>query len=197
LAKNNPGMINARMAFDRESLQPLYKLEIGEAGESCALYIAKRLGLPQHMIERASIAAYGEEKVNPSLNEIPLNKSKQVQKSARRVKTSNVKQSPSNTAEISFTIGDSVMVYPQKEIGIVYQKANEKGEVGVQIKKKKLLINHKRLKLRVPASELYPEDYDFSIIFDTVENRKARHKLERKHDPKLIIKIKDEKDILK
>lgn len=194
LAKNNPGMINARMAFDRESLQPLYRLEIGEAGESCALYIAKRLGLPQHMIERASIAAYGEEKVNPSLNEIPLNKSKQVQKSARRVKTSNVKQSPSNTAEISFTIGDSVMVYPQKEIGIVYQKANEKGEVGVQIKKKKLLINHKRLKLRVPASELYPEDYDFSIIFDTVENRKARRVLERKHDPNVVVKLKDEKD---
>lgn len=88
------------------------------------------------------------------------------------------------------------MVYPQKDIGIVYQKVNEKGEVGVQIKKEKLLINHKRLKLHVPASELYPEDYDFSIIFDTVENRKARHKLERKHDPNLIIKIKDGKDTL-
>ena len=28
---------------------------------------------------------------------------------------------------------------------------------------------------------MYPEDYDFSIIFDTVENRKARHLMERKY----------------
>lgn len=194
LAKNNPAMINARMAFDRESLMPLYKLEIGEAGESCALYIAKRLGLPQHMIERARAAAYGNGNMNPSFNEVPLNKNKQIHKSTRRVKPSNIKETSCNAAKIDFNIGDSVMVYPQKEIGIVYQKANEKGEVGVQIKKEKHLINHKRLKLRVPASELYPEDYDFSIIFDTVENRKARRVLERKHDPNVVVKLKDEKD---
>ena len=35
--------------------------------------------------------------------------------------------------EVSFNISDSVMVYPQKEIGIVYQKANDKGDIGVQI----------------------------------------------------------------
>ena len=33
----------------------------------------------------------------------------------------------------------------------------------------------------VPAKELYPEDYDFSIIFDTVEVRKLRHDMERKY----------------
>lgn len=34
------------------------------------------------------------------------------------------------------------------------------------IKKEKKLINHKRIKLKTPASELYPPDYDFSVIFD-------------------------------
>ncbi len=37
------------------------------------------------------------------------------------------------------------------------------------------------LRLHVAAEELYPEDYDFSIIFDTVENRKLRHKMEKRH----------------
>ena len=37
------------------------------------------------------------------------------------------------------------------------------------------------MKLHVPAAELYPEDYDFSIIFDTVEMRKLRHDMERKY----------------
>ena len=44
-----------------------------------------------------------------------------------------------------------------------------------------IYINHKRVKLHVSSDELYPEDYDFSIIFDTVENRKARHQMERKY----------------
>ena len=34
---------------------------------------------------------------------------------------------------------------------------------------------------KVKAGELYPEDYDFSIVFDSVENRKARHQMERKY----------------
>ena len=88
---------------------------------------------------------------------------------------------------MKFNIGDSVMVYPQKLIGIVYRKANEKGETGVQMKKNKLMVNHKRVKLHAPADELYPENYDFSIIFDSVANRKARRKMERMHTPDLII----------
>ena len=47
------------------------------------------------------------------------------------------------------------------------------GELGIQIKEIKREVNHKRVKLLTPASELYPENYDFSIVFDTVENRKA------------------------
>jgi len=44
---------------------------------------------------------------------------------------------------------------------------------------KKIYINHKRVRLQVASSQLYPEDYDFSIIFDTVENRKLRHDMDR------------------
>jgi len=203
-AKATPGLVNARMSFDLQSLMPLYQLEIGEAGESCALYIARRLGLSQKMVERARRAAYGDEHV---LNEkrnthYPLGSDFQIPESQPSINEKNKlsgkriqKQINKKTAEtprsMTFDIGDSVTVYPQKYIGIVYKKANAKGDIGVQIKGKKLMINHKRLKLLVPASELYPEDYDFSIIFDTVENRKKRHDMSRKHDPNLIIEISD------
>ena len=53
----------------------------------------------------------------------------------------------------------------------------------VQIKGEKRAVRHNRLKLLVPAAELYPEDYDFSIVFDTVENRKAGHILGKRYDP--------------
>ena len=58
---------------------------------------------------------------------------------------------------------------------------NQKGDVLVQIKREKFLINHKRIKLKVKADKLYPENYDFSILFDTVEVRKARHQMDRKY----------------
>ena len=51
----------------------------------------------------------------------------------------------------------------------------------VQMPWGKIRVSHKRLRLQVAADRLYPEDYDFSIIFDTVANRKLRHQMERKH----------------
>ncbi|HJV34157.1 endonuclease MutS2 [Geomonas sp.] len=47
------GMINASMAFDRQKLAPLYRLTLGEPGESHALEIASRYGLPAHVVNFA------------------------------------------------------------------------------------------------------------------------------------------------
>ena len=73
------------------------------------------------------------------------------------------------------------MIYPDKKIGIICETANDKGILRVQLPNKKIWINHKRVKLLVAAEELYPPDYDFSIIFDTAANRKLRHQMNRKY----------------
>ena len=62
-ASKNENIVNARMTFDKESLKPTYRMVIGEAGESCAFYIAERLGMPGYMLETAAKAAYGEDAV--------------------------------------------------------------------------------------------------------------------------------------
>ncbi|TCT16206.1 MutS-like protein [Natranaerovirga pectinivora] len=204
-AKNTQGFINARMAFDRKNLLPLYQLEIGEEGESCALYIAKRLGLEQKIIERAYAVAYRKEDVVEKKSHYDLNNLKKsseaqlsnAQKSHSIITQPIKKQTKTKkldpTKNIHFNIGDSVTVYPQKEVGIVYKEANEKGEIGIQIKKEKKLVNHKFVKLLISASELYPPNYDFSIIFDSADNRKARKSMTKKHDPNVTIVLEENK----
>jgi DNA mismatch repair protein MutS2 len=44
------GMINASMEFNQNTLTPLYKLKAGEPGQSHALEIARRYGLPEPII---------------------------------------------------------------------------------------------------------------------------------------------------
>ncbi|CUX57755.1 Endonuclease MutS2 [Clostridium sp. C105KSO15] len=188
-AKEAEGITNARMAFDKETLRPLYRMEIGEAGESCALYIAKRLGMPDSMIRKARRYAYGEpesiwEEESKTLKESAEHLNLKGPKIEKMKKTAVNK----NVMEKKFTIGDSVFVYPDKKKGIVCKPVNDKGVLQVQMPDKKIWVNQKRVKLLVAAEELYPEDYDFSIIFDTVENRKARHKMEKGYQEGLEIR---------
>ena len=175
-AERAKGIINARMAFDKENLKPLYRMEIGEAGESCAFYIAQRLGMPVFMLKRAAEEAYGKEYDIQSLEDNEADAFKK--EAAPRIRKEQKKKAKK---QIVYKLGDSVMVYPDKKIGIVCRTADDKGVLQVQLKGKKIWINHKRVKLHVAAEELYPEDYDFSIIFDSVENRKMRHQMERKY----------------
>ena len=181
-AGKNEGIENARMTFDKDTLKPTYKMVIGEAGESCAFYIADRLGMPSDMLNTAVKAAYGKEALNLySFNNDKLSKSKSSGKIKRTKKTHK-------KYEISdmYKTGDSVIVFPEKKIGIVCEEINEKGVLRVQIAGKKIWINHKRVKLHVKAEELYPEDYDMSIVFDSVENRKVRHDMGRKYTTETI-----------
>ena len=168
---------NARMTFDKESLQPLYQLVIGEAGESCAFYIAGKMGMPEEMLKTAMKAAYGKEEISENLKQVVSKNHLE----KRRVSGIQKRKRRNEAAQkaLEFQLGDSVLVYPDKKIGIVCKTANEKGVLRVQIADKKIWVNRKRMKLHVTAEKLYPDDYDFSIIFDSVKNRKLRHQMDR------------------
>lgn len=190
-ADKTQDIINARMTFDKETLKPTYQMVIGEAGESCAFYIADRLGMPNEMLKTAVRAAYGEAAVkdyqfHKEENTIPKQSAHKIVK---------VKKTPPKTnLDTKYRLGDSVMVFPDKKIGIVCEPVNEKGVLRVQLSDKKIWINHKRIKLQVAAEHLYPADYDFSILFESVRNRKLKHDMERKYTEEVLYYTDGRKD---
>jgi len=53
MANHTKGILNGAMQFDEVNLLPLYKLVTGKPGSSYTFAIAERIGLPQHLINRA------------------------------------------------------------------------------------------------------------------------------------------------
>lgn len=176
------GFVNARMTFDRDTLQPNYQLVIGEAGESCALHIAKKLGFPHGLLKHAYQESYGNEVTPDGIKFLSQLSEEKVftKNTGPKVEKIKVKGVQSEHA-LSFGRGDSVHILPDKIIGIVYQSCDDKGNVGVQIRGEKKIINHKRLELKVKADQMYPPDYDFSVIFSSVEYRKTSKAMSKRH----------------
>ncbi len=62
-AQDNEGIVNGAMLYDRGKMQPLFKLSIGYPGSSFAIEIARKIGLPQNVVEEA-ISIVGSDYVN-------------------------------------------------------------------------------------------------------------------------------------
>lgn len=204
-AAATPGFQNARMEFDKETLQPLYRLTIGEAGESYALQIAKKLGIQEAVIQRSwEIVEAQQRRLQQGSGE-PWGSLFNKQDDDKEIESQTINQnevgakqkvahnsSSSKEQIVTFEVGDAVVVTSMGRTGIVYEKRDNLGRVGVMIQKQKMKINHKRLKPYLSKDELYPEDYDFDIIFESKDTRKKRKLMQRKHVEGLIITHKDE-----
>ncbi len=62
-ASNTEGVANGAMMFDVQNIRPLFRLEIGKPGSSFAVEIARKIGLPEEIIRRASEKA-GSDHIN-------------------------------------------------------------------------------------------------------------------------------------
>jgi DNA mismatch repair protein MutS2 len=59
LALSDPRYANARVGFDAERLAPTFQVHLGQPGSSSALEVARRVGLPPRLVDRAREALSG------------------------------------------------------------------------------------------------------------------------------------------
>jgi DNA mismatch repair protein MutS2 len=189
-AEDTPGFKNGCMEFDINTLKPLYKLKIGKAGESNALFIALRLGMEKKLVERAHEITYKEVKeysvYRPEVVEYNQTQDSAIIQHQDTLEKLNAVDKAKNISEKQkvkprFNLGDCVYISTMNRTGIVCELQNNRGEVGVMVMKQKFKINHKRITLYIEGEELYPEEYDFDIVFESKDNRRKKKIMNRKH----------------
>lgn len=201
-AGNTEGFLNGCMEFDINTLKPLYKLKIGQPGESNAFLIALRLGIERKIVERAHEITYKEKKEysyeklssqEKLVDRETVETHKALSEEARRVeKVARQTEVQKKNETAGFNMGDCVYISTMKRTGIVCGLENSKGEVLVMVMKKKFKVNKKRLSLHIDGKELYPDDYDYDIVFESKDDRRKKKMMNKRHVEGVFIEKKGE-----
>lgn len=156
---------NAGMMFDKDTLEPLYKLVIGKSEDSNALFISKKMGIRDKVLKRAS--AYMKDK-NYNLDLV------------KRSKIEGKNEVVEETKEIvNYQVGDKVKLLDKDDFAIVYKELDKFNNVEVLYKNEFIKVNVKRTELYLKAQELYPQGYDINSLFTSYEDRKLEKDIQR------------------
>ena len=121
-ASEAEGISNGAMAFDVQHIRPLFRLEQGKPGSSFAVEIARKIGLPEELIRRASDKA-GSDHINleKQLREIARDKHYWSQKRDR------IRQTDRKVEELEQNYSEQLQKIRQERQEIL-RKAKEEAE---------------------------------------------------------------------
>ncbi|KEJ00048.1 mannonate oxidoreductase [Clostridium botulinum A2B7 92] len=175
-SKEHPDFENAAMEFEKETLEPLYKLSIGKVGDSNALYISKKMGLYDSIIDRARKYMDANSYNYNLIEDSKIIKNKELQ---------------AEEDFYEYSVGDKVILLENNESAIVYKERDRLNNVTILYNKEFIDVNYKRIKLELKASELYPEGYDLNQLFISYKERKLEKDIKR-GSKKALKRIKKE-----
>ncbi|MCK5730508.1 MAG: Smr/MutS family protein [Draconibacterium sp.] len=96
-ASSAEGIANAAMLYDSQNMNPLFQLEIGKPGSSFAFEIARKIGLPEEILEKATDKV-GKDHIDFDRNLRQINRDKHYWETKRK-KIRKVEKILDNTAE--------------------------------------------------------------------------------------------------
>ncbi|GAA0737702.1 endonuclease MutS2 [Clostridium oceanicum] len=173
---NHPDFENAAMEFKKDTLEPTYRLKVGKSGDSNALYISKKMGIENDVLEKAK-----EYIKNKNYDYTLVHQSKIKKKKAQEKEEDFY----------NYKMGDKVLLLEENESAIVYKEKDELNNIVVFYNKEFIKVNYKRVKLELPSEKLYPKGYDLNQLFTSFKERKLVKDIKR-GSKKALKKIRKE-----
>jgi DNA mismatch repair protein MutS2 len=216
LANELPFAVNANMLFDEKSLEPIYKLVIGQAGSSFTFEVAQKNGIPFGLINRAKKKIeVGKVRFDKTIATLQKERSK-LEKTSQNLKEeeSKAREESSKMAVINTKIKQKLESYQElydSNQRLIYmgQKIDDIAEKYFNSKNKKELIgeflkiveieNSKRKKATVKETQLKEVQKkemikEVTVQVDKIRTEKKEKKLKAKtvvEKPKPTLKVGD------
>ncbi len=148
LAQELPEISNANMLFDSRTLEPLFKLHLGEAGSSFTFEVAQKNGIPYSLINKAKKKVErGKIRFDKSIADLQKERSK-LQKTTSTLKSRELKAQEEQVKleKINSKVQQKLEGYQQlydsnQRLIYIGQKINDISEKYFINKKKQALIN--------------------------------------------------------
>ncbi|VAV86223.1 Recombination inhibitory protein MutS2 [hydrothermal vent metagenome] len=215
LANELPNMKNANMMFDDRSLEPLYKLILGEAGSSFTFEVAQKNGIPYSLINRAKKKIErGKVRFDKTIAKLQKERSK-LEKTERSLKINEQKKlaEADKLEGINEKIQKKLESYQElydSNQRLIYlgQKVNDISEKFFENKRKRELLdelfklvqieNSKRKKIPVKQKKAIKakekqikEEVEKKVTIIRKKKKAAKYKPKEEPKPKPILKVGD------
>ena len=162
----HPEFENAGMMFDKDTLEPLYKLTIGKSENSNALFISKKMGISEKVLLKS------KDYINDKSYNFDLLDRNKINK-----KVENVVENKEYYN--LYEKGDKVKLLDYDDYGIVYEEMDKYNNIKVLYKNDFIEVNIKRVNPYLKAKDLYPADYDLNSLFTSYKDRKLEKDIAR------------------
>ncbi|WP_445721003.1 endonuclease MutS2 [Flavobacterium sp.] len=217
LANELPFASNANMMFDEKSLEPMYKLILGQAGSSFTFEVAQKNGIPYGLINRAKKKIEGGKvRFDKTIATLQKERSK-LEKTSLNLKEEETKarEESKKMETINAKIQDKLERYQElydanQRLIYIGQKIDDISESYFNNKDKKTLIgeflkmveieNSKRKKLSVKEKKVKEViqkkvEEEVKVIVEEIrvvkKEKKIKDKIEEENKPKVTLKVGD------
>ena len=218
LANELPAMSNANMQFDSDTLEPIYKLVLGEAGSSFTFEVAQKNGLPYSLINRAKKKIErGKVRFDATIAKLQKERNSMVKTGVSLKKMEIIVEEESNKlAKLNEKTKNKLTNYQElydhnKKMILLGNKLDEIAEKHFVNNKKRSMIseviqlieseNSKRKKKSVIVirnQKTIKKNTEFEVEkkIDKIRNEKKNEKFTPKKKSNIILKVGDEVRIL-
>ncbi|WP_372756506.1 DNA mismatch repair protein MutS [Mariniflexile sp.] len=215
LANELPFMLNANMLFDEKTLEPMYKLVIGQAGSSFTFEVAQKNGIPFGLINRAkkkierskvrfdaTIAKLQKErsKLEKTGQSLKINEKKKIQE-ADRLEEINAKIQKKLESYQELYDSNQRLIYLGQKVNDIAEKYfdnKQKKELMGELFKLVQIENSKRKKVTAKEKKVIKEkekqvkqEVEKVVTVIREKKKEAKKKAVEAPKPKVILKVGD------